>query len=149
MVAAKLIELGADAAEINRQLFDLKSIAQIRAEGEAARRLRVFDEGHIAVTTIPYFSKVELELSDDDLGTIIEIPRAVSTADVAISIRQPEEKGFFRVSMRSNSDIDVAKICAVFGGGGHIRAAGCSLEAENIDEALDKVLITVRKELNI
>lgn len=149
MVAAKLIELGADAAEINRRLFDLKSVAQIRAEGEAARRLKVFDEGRIAVTTVPYSAKMELDISDDDLGTIIEIPRSVSTAEVAISIRQPEEKGFFRVSMRSNSDIDVAKICAVFGGGGHIRAAGCSLEAENIGEALDKVLTAVRKELNI
>ena len=147
MIAAKLIELGADAAEINRRLFDMKSAAQIIAEGEAARRLRVFDGGRITATAIPYSAKVELDLTDEDLGTIIEIPRALDTAEVAFSIRQPESRGFFRVSMRSNSDVDVAKICAAFGGGGHIRAAGCSLEAENIEQAIEKVLTEIRKNI--
>ena len=145
MIAAKLIELGADAAEINRRLFDMKSIGQICAEGEAARRLRVFDDGRIAATTVPYSSKLELDLTDEDLGAIIEIPRSLETAEVAFSIRQPEEKGFFRVSMRSNSDADVAKMCAEFGGGGHVKAAGCSLESDNIEQALEKVLEAVRK----
>lgn len=145
MIAAKLIELGVDTAEINRRLFDCKSIAQIKAEGEAARRLRLFDGGRIAATTMPYSVKTELGVEDDDLATLIEIPRSVSTAEVAISVRQPEEKGFFRVSMRSVGAIDVAAACASFGGGGHKRAAGCSLEARDIDDALERVVEAVRK----
>ena len=57
MIAAKLIELGVDAAEINRKLFDSKSVAQIKAEGEAARRLKLFDGGRIAVTSMPYSAR--------------------------------------------------------------------------------------------
>ena len=144
MIAAKLIELGVDTAEINRKLFDCKSVAQIKAEGEAARRLKLFDGGRIAVTSMPYSAKAELEVEDDDLATIIEIPRSVSTAEVAISVRQPEEKGFFRVSMRSVGEIDVAAVCATFGGGGHKRAAGCSVEANDIDGAIEKVVAAVR-----
>ena len=144
MIAAKLIELGVDTAEINRKLFDCKSVAQIKAEGEAARRLKLFDGGRIAVTSMPYSAKAELEVEDDDLATIIEIPRSVSTAEVAISVRQPEEKGFFRVSMRSVGEIDVAAVCATFGGGGHKRAAGCSLEAADVDAAIEKVVAAVR-----
>lgn len=147
MIAAKLIELGADAAEINRQLFDIKSIGQIQAEAEAAKRLRSFEGGRVAITAFPYSSKVALGLSDEDLGTLIEIPRSLEGAEVAVSIRQPEEKGFFRVSMRSNAEADVSKMCAEFGGGGHIRAAGCALEADNIDAALEKVLEAVRKHI--
>ena len=143
MIAAKLIELGVDAAEINRKLFDSKSVAQIKAEGEAARRLKLFDGGRIAVTSMPYSAKAELGVEDDDLATIIEIPRSVSTAEVAISVRQPDEKGFFRVSMRSVGEIDVAAVCAAFGGGGHKRAAGCSLEAGDIDEAVERVITAV------
>ena len=147
MIAAKLIELGADASEINRQLFDIKSIGQIQAEAEAAKRLRSFEGGRVAITAFPYSSKVALGLSDEDLGTLIEIPRSLEGAEVAVSIRQPEEKGFFRVSMRSNAEADVSKMCAEFGGGGHIRAAGCALEADDIDAALEKVLEAVRKHI--
>ena len=144
MIAAKLLELGADATDINRRLFDSKSVEQIKAEGEAARRLRIFDGGSIAATTFPYSSKLALGVCDDDLATIIEIPRSVSSAVVAVSVRQPEEKGFFRVSMRSRDNVDVSRICALFGGGGHIRAAGCSIEASDIDKALDKLIEVIK-----
>jgi len=147
MIAAKLIEHGAESAEINRRLFESKTLKQIAAEGEAAKRLRTFAEGRIAAVTFPYSSKSALGLSDENLETIIDIPRSVDSAEIAISVRQPEDKGFFRVSMRSSSDFDVSKVCAVFGGGGHVRAAGCSLEATDINEALGKIVAEVKSRL--
>jgi phosphoesterase RecJ-like protein len=49
--------------------------------------------------------------------------------------------------MRSSSDVDVAAICARFGGGGHKKAAGCSLEAANVMDAEEKILSAVRQAL--
>lgn len=145
---AELIEAGADNVEINHRLFEAKTVKQIRAEGEAARRMQIHDGGKIASVTFPYSSKYSMSLSDEHLETIIDVPRSVSGVLVAFAVRQPEDKPVFRVSMRSSSDIDVAAICAQFGGGGHTRAAGCTVEAANVREAEETVLEAVRKQMN-
>ena len=142
---AELLEAGVEQQEINRQLFEAKNVKQIRAEGEAARRLKVYDSGRIASVTFPYSSKFSLSLSDEHLETIIDIPRSIGGVEVAFSIRQPEDTPYFRVSMRSSSEVDVASICAQFGGGGHKKAAGCSIEAANIAAAEETILAAVRE----
>ncbi len=144
---AELLEQGAEQVEINRRLFESKTYKQVRAEGEAANRLTLHDSGRIASVTFPYSSKFALSLREEHLETIIDIPRSVTGVEVAFSVRQPEDKPFFRVSMRSSSDFDVSAVCALFGGGGHVRAAGCSLEAPNIREAEEMVLRAVREKM--
>lgn len=143
--AAELLEAGADQAEINRRLFDSKTYKQVRAEGEAASRLLLHDGGTVASVTFPYSSKFSLCLSDENLETIIDIPRSVGGVEVAYSVRQPEDKPFFRVSMRSSTDFDVSAVCARFGGGGHKKAAGCSLEASSVREAEERILQAIRE----
>ena len=128
-----------------RVLYESKSAKQVKAEGEAARRLLLHDGGKIASVTFPYTSKYSLMLSDEDLETIIDIPRSVYGVEVAFCVKQPEQDNKFRVSMRSAGDVDVAAICAKFGGGGHIRAAGCTVEARHIDD-VEKMLVDVIKE---
>lgn len=145
-VVAELLEAGVEGDQIARNLYEAKSPKQIRAEGEAARRLLIHDGGLFASTTIPYSSKYSLMLADEDMETIIDIPRSVRGVEVAFSVKQPEQKSFFRVSMRSAGDFDVSMVCARFGGGGHKRASGCSLEAGSIDEAEKLVLAAVREE---
>ena len=134
-IAAELLEMGADADGVNHRLFASKTLKQMAAEGEAARRLRLHNGGRIASVTIPYSSINALGLCDENLETVIDIPRSVGGVEVAFSVRQSENKPFFRVSMRSSVDFDVAAVCRKFGGGGHVRAAGCSLEARDINEA--------------
>ena len=87
------------------------------------------------MTTVPYTSKFSLGLDDECMETVIDIPRTLAGVLVAVAIRQPSSDNVFRVSMRSVGDIDVSAICALFGGGGHKRAAGCTVEASGIDEA--------------
>ena len=146
-IAADLIEGGVEQTEINRQLFESKSFKQMKAEGEAANRLLLHDGGRIASVTFPYSSKFSLSLQDEHLETIIDIPRAIAGVEVAYAVRQPEDKPLFRVSMRSSSDFDVSAVCAEFGGGGHMRAAGCSIEAPNVREAEEMILHAVRKRM--
>jgi len=144
---AALVSAGVDTADINHKLFDSKTLKQIKAEGEAARRLSVHERGRIASVTFPYSSKFSLALADENLETIIEIPRSLEGVEVAFAVRQPEDKNFFRVSMRSNGDFDVSKVCAKFGGGGHAKAAGCSLEANGIDAAEKIILSAILEDL--
>lgn len=146
-MAAELIEAGADSVDINHRLFESKTVKQMSAEGEAARRLRLFGEGRVASVTIPYSSMQYLGLNEECLETVIDIPRCIGGAMVAVSVRQPKPEGVFRVSMRSMSDVDVAAICGRFGGGGHVRAAGCTVEASDIDEAENLVAAAILKSL--
>ncbi len=147
MYGAELVRAGVDTADINHKLFESKTLKQIKAEGEAARRLSVHERGRVASVTFPYSSKFSLGLADENLETIIEIPRSLAGVEVAFAVRQPEDKNFFRVSMRSNGDFDVSKVCAKFGGGGHVKAAGCSLAADGIDIAEKKLLSAILEDL--
>jgi len=73
----------------------------------------------------------------------------VAGVEIAFAVRQPEDKGVFRVSMRASCDFDVSAVCAKFGGGGHRRAAGCTVEAASVYEAEEKILATIREKLNL
>ena len=147
-LAAELLEAGADALYINHMLYESKSKLQLKAEGEAARRLNVYADGRVASVLIPYSVKCELGLLDEHLETVIDIPRSVAGVEVAFVVKQPEDKNFFRVSMRSSSDFDVSEICARFGGGGHIRASGCGIEAPDIETAEKLILNEINKKID-
>ena len=146
-IAADLLEAGVDAAEINHLLFSSKSTKQLKAEGEAARRVNLYCSKTVAITSIPYTSKFSLGIEDEDMETVIDIPRSIAGVVVAAAIRQPSSDNVFRVSMRSVGDIDVSKICAIFGGGGHKRAAGCTIEANGIDDAERVILSQIKASL--
>lgn len=147
-IGAELLEAGVDGAEINRLLFDSKSIKQIRAEGETIKRLRSHADGRVVCSLLPYSVKQELALEDEHMGTLIDIPRSVFGAEIAFVVKQESPEGVFRVSMRSATDFDVSAVCARFGGGGHKRAAGCSVNAASIEDAERKILDVIYEKLD-
>ncbi len=144
MRAAELLSGGIDSAEINHLLFDSKTPEQLRAESAGVSNLNLFEGGRIAVITFPYALKMALGLSDEHLETLIDVARSVAGCEVAICIRQPGSEGKFRVSARSAYDYDVAALCHRFAGGGHKRAAGCTVTAPNIEEAMQMIVSAIR-----
>ena len=125
--AAVLLESGVDAARVNHLLLEVKSPKLLAAEAEGFQRLQLFDGGRIAVVSFPYECKRDLQLADEHLETLVDVARRVAGVEIAVAIRQPSEEPVFRVSMRASVDFDVSAVCAVFGGGGHPRAAGATL----------------------
>ncbi|MBR5012294.1 MAG: hypothetical protein IKY12_07015, partial [Clostridia bacterium] len=144
--AAKLIEYGAPAAEINRLLFDTKDENQLRAEGVAYTKFKTFCEGKISGVAIE-LSDYEGGLNIKDFETAIDVVRSVRGARCAVSVKASPTVGTFRASLRANDDTDVSKIAAIFGGGGHIRAAGCSVLADSAEEALLMIVKEIEKVL--
>ena len=132
-IAAHLISLGADAAEINRRLFDIKSIEQLRAEGYVQSHLSVHPSGKIAWTVITKELRDSMGLLDEHFETAIDIVRSLRGVEVAIAVKESPD-GRFKASFRSLG-LDVAAIAASLGGGGHMRAAGCSLSAPTAEAA--------------
>lgn len=141
--AAELMASGIDCAEINHRLFDSFSLEQLRARAAGISNLQLFANGAVAVITFPYALKVALGLEDCHLDTLVDVARSLSGVQVAVCIRQPGTEGLFRVSMRSSSSCDVSAICAAFGGGGHKKAAGCTITAADMDEAIRKLVAEI------
>lgn len=147
--ASELMASGIDCAEINRRLYESKTMDQLRAQAAGISNLQLFADGAIAVITFPYALKAALGLRDEHLETLVDVARSLIGVKVAISIRQPETEGVFRVSTRSSCSYDVSSLCAKFGGGGHKKAAGCTLTAADMDEAMNKIISAIKiEELN-
>ncbi len=147
--ASELVASGINCAEINRCLFETRSLEQLRAVGAGISNLQLREDGRIAVILFPYALKAALGLQEEHLATLVDIIRPISGVEVAVAIRQPTTEGLFQASLRSNGEYDVAELCELFGGGGHKRAAGCTLLAENIEDAMEKLLSQINfSELN-
>ncbi|MBQ7727053.1 MAG: DHH family phosphoesterase [Clostridia bacterium] len=143
---AELLRYPIGHDEICRKLFECKTKAQMTAEVEAANAIEYYCGGKFAVSRLSLSRKRELGLTDEDLGTMIDVIRAVDSVKVAMVVRE-EEGSRYRVSMRSTDTVDVSLICAEFGGGGHARAAGFTAELDDFDIAFEKIKKEIEERL--
>ncbi len=143
--AAELLEVGIDNSDISRRLFDCKSKNVLTAERLAYEKMQWLENGRVSTAILTNEDKARYGLCDSDLETAIDIVRMSEGARVSFVIKEVGgQDGTYRVSMRSDGEIDVSAICAVFGGGGHRAAAGCTVVAENAQEALKSVLKEIK-----
>lgn len=131
-----------EPAEITRRLFDIKTPQALKAEQLALNNLRLIDlpDGlRAAVTTLTQAEREALSLRPEDTETMIDAIRVVDGCAIAATIKQHDSDPRWRISLRSTGP-DVAAIAAKFGGGGHIRAAGCAIDAETADAAVEMLI---------
>ena len=143
ILAARLIDAGVDGADINHKLLGIKTLKQMQVEHAGFERMNFYSGGRIAVITFPYDLKNQYGATDENLETLIDVARCVKGVEVAAVIKQQTEENKFRVSMRSSCDFDVSEICAHYGGGGHVRAAGCTLSSDSILAAEMAIVVAI------
>ncbi len=144
MRAAELLSRrGIDFADINNRLFFSKSESQIRAEGFVGASLKTEADGRIAYASVTLSDIEELGLCTEDFETAIDIVRSLSGCEIAIFTKEISD-GTYKISLRSTG-ANVAEAAKAFGGGGHIRAAGCTIKAENASDALASVLCEIKR----
>lgn len=141
--AAELIECGIDHADINHKLFMSKTRGQILAEGLVSSKIGCEGDGKIAYAAISRADMDAVGLHSGDFDCGIDIVRSLMGAEIALIVKETERG--FKASLRSTGK-NVAEIAARHGGGGHIRAAGCTVEASSVDEAA-KILLSELSEL--
>ncbi len=146
-LAARLLRDGIDGSDINHKLFGIKTLKQMQVEHAGFERMNFYAGGKIAIIAFPYDLKNQYGATDENLETLIDVARCVKGVEVAAVIKQPTEENKFRVSMRSSCDFDVSEICAHYGGGGHERAAGCTLTADSILSAEMTIVLAVEHKM--
>lgn len=142
-LAAMLIEKGIDAAEINHRLFNSKSDSQIKAEGFVATKMKTLFSGKLAYATVSIAEMEAHGLCAEDFDTAIDIVRALEGAEIALLVKE-NEGGELKASMRSTG-ADVSAIAKEFGGGGHVRAAGCSIKADSLADAAEMIIEKIKE----
>ena len=139
-IAAELIEKGAKSEDINYRLFDLKSPKQIACEGYAYGNIEFFSDGKISFIYISDDILSRIGATHADTETVSQIGREIEGVQVAAFMRDKGE-GAYKISVRSNNDADMSALCASFGiGGGHKKAAGCTIFAESPEKAKEMFL---------
>lgn len=146
IIAADLIEHGADFFEINRIMFETKSLGYFKLEAAALNTVEMHCGGKCAFMTVTMDMQKQAGTKDGDFDGIAGLPRKIEGVLVAATFRETKD-GNFKVSMRSHEPIDSSKICMNFGGGGHSRAAGCTFEKEALEENKKKLLSIIETEL--
>ena len=133
-MAADLKQLGVDTTYLTNQLFHTKSMTEMKALSAAIRSSKIYHglsrDGEKNDILISYLSQVEMTrcgFSAQDADGVVGYLNEIEDAETAVFLREigPEQ---IRANMRSKSVVDVARVASLFGGGGHVRAAGCTFQ---------------------
>ena len=137
--AAKLLNYGVKPNEIS-DMLDVRSRKTTELLAKVLPSLTFDYEGKVAHITITN----DLYDKEAQTDSFVSYPRYIEGVEVAIMFKAVEPE-VTRVSMRS-SNVDVASVALSFGGGGHLRAAGCTIYAP-VEEAKAQLLAVVGKAL--
>lgn len=144
-VAGKLMDTGIDFNKIVDDTYFVKTYVQNQILGRALLESIIMLEGKVIFSVIKQKDMNFYGVSPKDLDGIVQQLRNTRGVEAAIFLYESGSQEF-KVSMRSNGLVDVSKIACYFGGGGHVRAAGCTMQGSvydvvnNVVEHIDRQL---------
>ncbi len=136
-IVAELYKYDLDTELINIELYQNKSLAKTRLFTLAMSRLESHYDDQLGLVVVTRAMLEEAGAKMEDTEGLVETVRDIKPVELAILLK--EKDGLVKVSTRSKRRVDVSSLCANFDGGGHKRAAGCTIYA-GLDEAKEKIL---------
>ncbi len=145
-IAAQLLEYGINNAFISSYLFEMNSKKRIELIRIAYNSLETYYDDRIAFVSITEKQMKRIRATEDDAGSLVNIPRSLESAIVSMSFREIDSETV-KVSIRSQL-VDAAKLAQQFGGGGHERAAGCTVKG-TLDEVKRKLIAETERRIKL
>lgn len=139
--AANLVEAGANPNYIYKQCYETKTKNFVMFQNYCVNKAVFLEDNKIAYTTVYKKDLEKFSAGDDYTDGIAETLRAIDSTEVSFVVKEVDTK-LTKVSMRSKK-VDVAEVCAKFGGGGHTFAAGCTIKA-GIEDSIKKLLNEIK-----
>lgn len=144
-IAGELMKTGFDFNKIIDESFYQKSYIQNQVMGRVlAESIMVLDGKCI----VGWMKKSDMEfygVDGKDLDGIVNQLRLTAGVEAALFLYELETQKF-KVSMRSNGNVDVSKVAVFFGGGGHVRAAGCEL-CGSVYDVINNIMAEIERQL--
>ncbi len=141
---AWLLGIGVNVSEVYRKVLEVRTKGNFALTKLAIDRLELLEDGKIAFTYITKEDEKNVNAKNGDHDGLVDIGRTIEGVEVSILLREAD--GFYKGSLRSNEYVNVSDVCMMFGGGGHVRAAGCSIHLP-LEEAREKVINEVKNHL--
>lgn len=143
--AAELIRYGFDFPRLIEETFYEKTYVQAQIMGRALMESIRFLDGRCIVSCVERRTMDFYEVDSQDLDGIVNQLRNIKGVDCAIFMYQTDVLEY-KVSLRSNEKVNVAKVASYFGGGGHVRAAGCTMKG-TFHDCVNNLSLHIEKQL--
>lgn len=123
--AAELVAAGVEPYEIAERALESISFEHVQLLSKSLSSIQLIFDRRVAILSLPLALLHETGASKEDAEGLVNYGRNIEGVEVAVLIRETENG--VKVSFRSKEYVDVSRIAQHLGGGGHVRAAGCSL----------------------
>ena len=126
-IACELMDTGFNLVEVSNAIYQNNPPQKIRLEAEIMGTLELCGDGKVAIAYVTQKMLSDCEARLEDTEGCINVLRGIAGVEVAALFKENDERKI-KLSMRAKSYANVAEVAQKFGGGGHVRAAGCTLE---------------------
>lgn len=140
-LAGRLQTLGASPQRIYERLYQSDTAAKLRLLGEGLSTLAIAPEGDVACFWLSRAMFARAGAQPWETENLINESQVVAGVNVSVMLVEKADRQV-RVSLRSKRELDCSALAAQFGGGGHARAAGCTIERP-LDDARRVVLAAI------
>jgi phosphoesterase RecJ-like protein len=143
--ASWILEKGINLSKIYKQAMLTMSKSKFEAQKLAMNRMEFFADGKISFTYMTTADDEALGLKAGEHDGIVEIGQSIEGVEVSIFLYEKKDKKY-KASLRSNEYVNVSEVCSTFGGGGHIKASGATMNM-SFEEAKSAIIAEVKKHL--
>lgn len=142
-IAGSLVEYGIDVSKISYHLFSETSLNRMRFMGNLLQNVEVELDGKVGILIAKKEDIERFSVNDSELEGMVDFARDIKGTEVGIFIKPHNE--MYKVSLRSNGNVDISGVAGKFNGGGHKFAAGCRFEGKTAEEVRELLLIELKK----
>ncbi|GKX31745.1 1-pyrroline-5-carboxylate dehydrogenase [Vallitalea longa] len=144
-IAGDIISYGIDFTDITNRLFYYKSYKSLQILGTAIKNTERHINDKLILTTLSTEELEEYDCNKKDTESIVQILNEVTESECAIFIMQVSSDEY-KISLRSRNNVDVCAIAREFGGGGHIKASGCTISG-NLTSIKERLINVVKRQI--
>lgn len=141
IIASELMKYDIDFARVNRLMFDLKSKGRIMVEQVVTSNMEFYCEDQCSMIVITTDLIKSSGIESSEFEGLTSITLQIEGVQIGLLVKQRDEDTF-KISVRTTDEIDACVFCNQFGGGGHVRAAGCEIKG-TLDEVKSKLINAV------
>lgn len=141
---AELLNRGVNVSDVYKKVLQTVSKTRFSLMQIAINRLEFLEDGKLTFTYITKEDEQKVGAGNNDYDGIVEMGRDIEGVEVSVFLREIDNG--YKISLRSNDYVNVSDICLMFGGGGHVRAAGGSINLP-FEQAKTKIIEECKKHL--
>lgn len=143
-IVMALTDTGINTTYLCSMLYERNTLTQLKLKAEAINSIKLYAGGRIATATITNEIMKKYKADKSDTDALAQIPRSIDGVMISAFLKELPD-GDIRVSLRSLGDYDIEPVARFFGGGGHKKAAGCTIKGVSVEEAEKQLVEKLEK----